>query len=345
MKAWRLAGMGGGLTWQDVPEPTVRAGAVVVGMQASPLLSYLKSFVAGDLASYSPPGGVFTPGTSGVGVVEEVGAGVVDLRVGQRVFLSPYLVADERVAEPASTLIGLHGDGRLNAFWPDGTLAERALVPASVVTPIPSDNTLEAVRLSCLSRCLVPYGGLLKGRLQAGETIVVHGATGAFGFAGVLVALAMGAAEVVAAGRNRVALGRLAALPRVRTVAMTGDVDNDARSLGRPDMALDMIGRASTSDGTVAALTALRRGGRMVLMGSMTVPLPIDYSMLIRNGKEVIGAYMYPPEAPNALLALAASGQLDLTLIETMTFPFSELVPAMDRAAGPDAPLVVMTPP
>ncbi len=344
MKAWRLAGVGGALTWQDVPEPAVRSGGVVVRIAGSPLLSYLKSFVAGDLPSYSPPGGVFTPGTSGVGVVEEVGAGVIDLRVGQRVFLSPYLVADERVAEPASTLIGLHGDGRLNDFWPDGTLAERALVPASAVTPIPEHNTLDAVRLCCLSRCLVPYGGLLKGRLQAGETIVVHGATGAFGYAGVLVALAMGAAEVVAAGRNPVALDRLSELPRVRTVAMTGDIDTDVRGLGRPDMALDMIGRATTSDGTVAVLTALRRGGRLVLMGSMSVPLPIDYSMLIRNGKEVLGAYMYPPEAPAALLALAATGQLDLNLIETATFPLPELVPAMDRAAGHDAPLVVMTP-
>jgi alcohol dehydrogenase len=48
----------------------------------------------------------------------------------------------------------------------------------------------------------VPYGGLLAGDLQPGETVLVSGATGNFGSAGVAVALAMGARCVVAPGRN-----------------------------------------------------------------------------------------------------------------------------------------------
>lgn len=44
--------------------------------------------------------------------------------------------------------------------------------------------------------------GLVRGRLAAGETIIVNGATDAYGAAAVLVALALGAARVVAAGRN-----------------------------------------------------------------------------------------------------------------------------------------------
>lgn len=129
--------------------------------------------------------------------------------------------------------------------------------------------------------------------------MVVHGATGAFGQAGVLVALAMGAAEVVAAGGNRAVLDAFAELPRVRTVAMTGDPDIDAAAVGVVDMGLDLVGQASSASGTLAVLKALRRGGRLVLMGSMTVPLPVDYSMLIRGNKDILGAYMYPPQAPH----------------------------------------------
>lgn len=338
-----MDGMGGGLTFDDVPDPVARPGAVVIRIEATPLLSYLRTFVAGGLTSYSPPGGKFTPGTGGAGVVEAVGDGVYHLAVGQAVLLSPYLTADERVPDPASTLISLHGDPQLNQMWRDGTLADKALMPASVVTPLPP-GTGDAVRVTALTRCLVPYGGLVKGLLRPGETVVVHGATGAFGQAGVLVALAMGAAEVVAAGRNRAVLDALAELPRVRTVAMTGDPDIDAAAVGVVDLGLDLVGQASSASGTLAVLKALRRGGRLVLMGSMTVPLPVDYSMLIRGNKDILGAYMYPPQAPTELLRLTAAGLLDLSRIGVETFGLADLVPAMDRAAEPGAPLVVMTP-
>ena len=99
----------------------------------------------------------------------------------------------------------------------------------------------------------MPYGGLLAGDLQAGETLVVSGATGGFGGAGVAVALAMGAAEVVATGRNARDAGRPRRRfgPRVRPVPMTGDeADDRARiveAAGGPiDMVLDFLPREAS---------------------------------------------------------------------------------------------------
>jgi len=66
--------------------------------------------------------------------------------------------------------------------------------------------------------------------------------------------------------------------------------------------------------------------------------------MLIRGNKDILGAYMYPPQAPTELLRLTAAGLLDLSRIDDETFGLADLVPAMDRAAEPGAPLVVMTP-
>jgi alcohol dehydrogenase len=110
------------------------------------------------------------------------------------------------------------------------------------------------------------------------------------------------------------------------------------------DCALDLVGRADSAGGTLAALAALRRGGRLVLMGSMTVPLPVDYAQLLRSGREILGNFMYPRTAPAALLAMTAGGQLDLAQIPVITHPLSALETAMDEAAAPAAPLVVITP-
>ena len=61
MKAWRLDRLGGTLRLEDAPIPEPRPGGVVVRIEASALMSYLKAYVEGRLPIYSPPDGPFTP--------------------------------------------------------------------------------------------------------------------------------------------------------------------------------------------------------------------------------------------------------------------------------------------
>lgn len=353
MKAWRLDMAGRSLVFADVPDPELRSGSVRVRVEASSLVSYQRDYVAGKLPIYHPPPGVFTPGTGAVGVIEQVGADVYDLESGQRVLLTGHYTVAENVPEPAEALLGITADPRFAPVlqtWRDGTFAERVVVPTATVTPIPA--TLERVsssRLAAVIRSLVPYGGLLRGHLTPGETVAINGATGSFGGAGVPVALAMGAARVVAAGRNAEALARLAKYDRVNTVRLSGDVAADAAALrdaadGHIDCALDMVGGASTPDSTLATLEALGRWGRLVLMGSSTVPLPIDYTQLMMTRKEIIGNFMYPDWAPARLLRIVAAGQLDLDRIPMCVYPLADFQTAMDTAAAPGAPLVVVEP-
>ena len=203
MKAWRLERLGGALTFEAVLVPQPQPHSVLVRIEAVPLLSYLKRYVEGKLAFYSPPPGRFTPVTNGVGVIEAIGRDVWHLRPGQRVVLSPHFVAGENVDDTAQILIGLTamgtGTAAMQADWRDGTLAEFALAPAATVTPAEGLDTVAAAQLAVLNRAIVPYGGLLRGRLAAGETLVVNGATGAYGTAAVLLGLALGAARLVAA--------------------------------------------------------------------------------------------------------------------------------------------------
>jgi len=343
MKAWRLERLGGALGLADIPTPEPRPGSVLVRIEASVLMSYLKPYVAGKLPLYRPPPGPFTPGTNGVGVVAAVGRDVSHLKPGRRVVLSSHFVARDNVEDPAQVLIGLTaGDGAESvlADWPDGTLAEYALMPVEAVTPADGLDHLDAAHLAAIGRCIIPYGGLLRGRLAAGEMLVVNGATGAYGTAAVLLGIALGAGRVIAAGRNRAALEAVARAGgrRVATVALTGDVKADAQALraasgGGAHIAFDMVGQAGDANATLAALHALRRGGRLVLMGSMTTDLPVPYTTLMLNSWEIIGQFMYPASAYPRLLALLRSGLLDLSPIRPRVYPLAELPAAMDAAA------------
>ncbi len=343
MKAWRLEKLGGRLSLDDVPVPVPRPGSVLLKVEASALMSYLKAYVEGKLPFYNPPAKPFTIGTNAIGTIEAVGRDVWRLRKGQRVVVSSHFVARENVEDPAQILIGLTagaGAADMLADWPDGTLAEFALVPIEAVTPLDGFETADAVRLAAVSRFIVPFGGLLRGRLAAGDTLLVNGATGAYGTAAVLLGVAMGAARVIAAGRSRDALAAVAkaAGPRVATVALSGDVAADAGAIreasgGGAHIAFDMVGNASDPRSTLAALTSLRRNGRLVLMGSMTVDLPIPYTQLMLNSWEILGQFMYPASAYRRLLDLIRAGLLDLGALRPRVFSLPALADAMDAAA------------
>ncbi|WP_210184546.1 MULTISPECIES: zinc-binding dehydrogenase [Rhizobium] len=356
MLAWQLEKLGGKLDLVERPIPRPRAGSALVNIESVLLPSYLQDYVEGRLKTYIAPDRPFTPGSNAVGRVEAVGQDVWHLKPGQRVILSSHYVAGENVPDPAQALLGITSFGGassvMQADWPDGTLAEYALWPVSAVTAAEGVDHVPADTLVAAARFVVPYGGLQRGRLRAGETVVVTGATGAYGTAAVLMALTMGAGRVVAAGRNQNALAALARIagPRLSTVALTGEVTADAKALresagGPIALAFDMAGQAGDPSATLAALGSLARNGRLVLMGSMTVPLPINYLQVMGMGLEIIGNFMYPRTALSEILALVRAGLLDLSGIRSQRFPLAALPEAMiaARAAG-SAEAVVVNP-
>jgi alcohol dehydrogenase len=278
------------------------------------------------------------------------------LKPGQRVATNPYLVAHENMREPAQILTGLTGispdAGQMLQDFGDGTLAEYALQAASTLTPLDGLEAIPSEKLATLGKFVIPLGGLLRGRLAVGETLVVHGATGYFGSAAVLLGIALGAAKVVMVGRNKAALDALteAAGPRAVAVAATGNAEEDAKAIraaagGGADLAFDMVGQATSSDGTLATLRALRRGGRLVLMGSMVPDLPISYREMLLNNWEIIGNFMYPAGAYQKLVQLIAMGALSLDKVSIQRFELADLDEAMTAAArmkGLDCTIVTM---
>jgi alcohol dehydrogenase len=127
-----------------------------------------------------------------------------------------------------------------------------------------------------------------------------------------------------------------AAGERVIPVALTGDAESDTDAMrkaagGGIDAALDVIGaKSSTSTGSV--LRSLRRGGRLAMMGSCSEPLSIGFGEMLANDWLIVGQFMYPQDAPQRLVRLAASGQLRLDAIRPRIYGFADLPKALDEA-------------
>jgi alcohol dehydrogenase len=345
MKAWRLTSAGGRLSLEELPIPEPREGGVTVRMRAAPVLTYMADVLAGKLPTYLFPDRAFTPGTNGFGDVVATGRGVYGLRPGDGVVLNPHYAANETTTDPAQILIGLTrispDSATMQNDWPDGTFAEYCHMPAAVLTKVPADCGLPAPRLATMGKFAVPYGGLHELGTGPGDTLIVVGASGNFGSAAVLLGVALGCARVIAAGRDARALAALVdkAGPRAVAVRLSGDCSRDTAALreaagGGADAAIDLVGRANSGDATLAALRALRRGGRIALMGSMTVPLPLPYGEVMIHDWRIQGRFMYPRETITRLLRLASAGSLHLDAVDVSTFALADLPAAMQAASA-----------
>ena len=190
----------------------------------------------------------------------------------------------------------------------------------------------------------MPYGGLLAANLQAGETLLVSGATGNFGSAGIAVALAMGAGCVVAPGRNKQMLDDLVWRfgPRLRPVQLTGNENDDRERMrqaapGPIDCVLDLLPPNAGTAPVRAAIMAVRPYGRVVLMGGVGMlggpGLELRYEWIMRNCITIHGQWMYPPEATVRLTQLIRSGLLDLAHFDVTAFDLEHANEAVAHAA------------
>jgi alcohol dehydrogenase len=171
--------------------------------------------------------------------------------------------------------------------------------------------------------------------------VIINGAAGYFGSGAVMLAVAMGAGRIVAVGRKREALERLSEAFGPRVIPAVAAGDDPAKDLatirhaacGGADVALDLLGQANSTATTLSTLRALKRGGRLVLMGSATAPLALSFGEMLANDWEVVGQFMYESTAPGRLAALATEGLLDLKKILVTSFPLADFPRAVEAAA------------
>ena len=353
MKAAVLKSFGSSLVVEDVPNPVAGAGEVVVDMVAVGVLSYTHAVYSGEL-QYLLETPVI-PGSSGIGRVRAFGRDATRLSAGDWVFCDPTLRSFDDSVAPNIALQGLaagdaEGGMQLQRAYRNGSYAEQMLTRMENIVRLDSLGGNDPGDWCRLSALLVPYGGLLSIDLRAGETIVINGATGWFGSAAVEVALAMGAAFVVATGRNEAVLEELGRRfgPRVRPVAVTGSEEEADRTrilkaAPRPiDCVFDILPPQASPAQTRSAVLAVRPNGRVSLMGGVGLvdgaELPLPYRWIMRNNITIQGQWMYPRQAVPQMIDLVRGGLIELGNRETTVFALTDINAAIDHAAAHAGP-------
>ena len=348
MKAAVLKAFGSPLVVEDAPNPILGTGEVIVDMVAVVVLNYSRAVYSGELQYLLEPPVI--PGSGGVGRVRAIGPDATRLTRGDWVFCDPTVRSRDDALAPDIALQGLsagnaEGGLLLQRNYHNGSYAEQLLTPTENVVRLQDLGGHEAADWCRLGALLVPYGGLLSIDLKPGETALINGATGWFGSAAVEVALAMGAAWVIATGRNEAVLEEVGRRfgPRVRPVAVTGSDEEADRvrilraAPGPIDCVLDILPPQASPAQTRAAVLAVRPNGRVSLMGGVGLvdgaELSLPYTWIMRNNITLRGQWMYPREAVTRMIGLVRGGLIDLSNRVTTSFALEEINAAIDHAA------------
>ncbi|MGH0036951.1 MAG: NADPH:quinone oxidoreductase family protein [Myxococcota bacterium] len=158
------------LVASEVEEPAIEPGTVKVRVRAAGV-NFFDILMARGEYQVKPPF-PFIPGGEVAGVVSELGEGVRQFEVGDRVFGAPGL----------------------------GGFAESVVMPARAAFPMPQDMSFEH---GAALPIIYPtsYAGLVyRADLQSGETLLVHAAAGGVGLAAVQIGKALGARVIATAG-------------------------------------------------------------------------------------------------------------------------------------------------
>ncbi len=357
MKAALLKSFGSPLSIENVPDPILGTGEVIVDVVAAGVLPYSREVFSGE-RRYLLTLPVI-PGVGAVGRVRALGPDATRLQVADWVLCDPTVRSRDDALTPDITLQGwsARGEGglRLQEYFHDGPFAEQMRIPTECAVELgPVASAEEAARWCALSVLMVPYGGWLAAGLQAGETVLVSGATGNYGSAAVAVAMAMGAGCVVAPGRNQTVLDDLARRfgERLRPVRLTGDPKEDQSRMrtaapGPIDCVLDLLPPSADAAATRTAAMTVRERGRIVLMGGVGMlggdDLALPYPWLMRNSVTVRGQWMYPREALGRMVRLVQAGLLNLKQFEVKTFPLDAANEAVEYAAAHGGPFHLTT--
>jgi NADPH:quinone reductase-like Zn-dependent oxidoreductase len=280
-------------------------------------------------------------GSDVAGVVETVGTGVTDAWLGAHVVVDPSLscgVCEWCVKGEEPLCV----DYRILGEHTNGGFAEYVVVPARNLLRIPDGYALETAAAAPLAFLTAWRGLVTRGRVHAGETVLITGASGGVATAAIQIAKHVGArvyatttAENVA---RALALGADVVYDR-QQVDYSKEIWRDTKKRG-VDLIFDSAGEQTWTQNVRSAA----RAGRIVVYGGTTGPrLETDARVLFWKQLEIIGTTMSSRAEFQEVMALVFSGALR---------PVVDVVWELDRAreaherleAGRQFGRIVLTP-
>lgn len=271
---------------EDRPEPELLDGSVLIDVHAAGVSFPDLLLSKGEYQIKPEP--PFTLGSEGAGVVCASAEGSA-FKPGDRV-----------------------------AFLTLGAYADVASAGELMTFPLPDELDFKQGAALVINYHTALFALRDRGRLAAGETVLIHGAAGGVGTASVQVAKALGARVLAVVSSDE--KGAIALRAGADEVIFAGDEWRDrARELtgGKgADVVLDPVGGARFTD----SLRALDEGGRLLVVGFTEGAIPeVKVNRLLLRNLDVVGvawgAYVAPrPELANAIgddvNAMAARGEI-----------------------------------
>jgi NADPH2:quinone reductase len=291
------------------PEPVAGADEVIVHVHAAALKPVDKQLASGSHYA-SPRQFPFISGTDGVGHLDD----------GQRVFFG-------------------------GCRPPYGAMAQRTVVPKAFTFPVPdnvNDDLASALPNPGVSAWLALQ---FRARLAPGETVLILGATGVTGKLAVKMAKLLGAARVVAAGRNQQALNSLGQLGADQTIQLDLPAQELQEAFVRQagesgfQVVIDYVWGQPT-EAFLSAITnrkfaVVKSETRLVQVGESagpTVSLPaavLRSTALTITGTAGIPSLDVLADAMKRVMAHAAKGELN---IDTDRVPLKDIENAWNRS-------------
>jgi len=306
MRAVVCREFGADLAIEERPDLEAQPGQVVIAVTAAGLNYVDALFVRGEYQI--KPSLPFVPGGEAAGRIVAVGEGVEGLAEGDRVL----------------AMTGL------------GAFAEQVAAGAAQVSAIPDAMSFGQAAAFIQSYSTALFSLRERGRLQAGESVLVLGAAGGVGRAAVDVGKALGAKVIAAASTDE----KRAACTALGADAVidygTEDLKSRARVLagGGVDVVVDPVGGALAEP----ALRAMGYDGRFLVIGFAAGEIPrVPLNQVLLRNRNVVGvdwgAWMMGHAAEqrallDELLAWVAKGRLHPS--EPTPYPMSEVARALD---------------
>ncbi len=304
MHAWLCENPTGvdALTWKELPTPTPAAGQVLLKIQAASL-NFPDLLIVQNKYQMKPelP---FVPGSEYAGVVEAVGEGVTQLKVGQSV----------------ACLSGTGGFGT------------HTLAPAKLCMPLPAGFPAVDAAAFIMTYATSHHALVDRAALKAGETLLVLGAAGGVGTAAIQIAKAMGA-KVIAAASTDEKCALCKTLGADVTINYSTENLRDALKTltdGKgPDVIYDPVG----GEFAEPAFRSIAWRGRYLVVGFAGGPIPaLPLNLPLLKGASLVGVFWgdfarREPQANAAMMAELAQwyGQGKIKPVIDRTMPMAEL--------------------
>ena len=246
---------------EEIEDPRAEAGQVVVDVKAAGV-SFPDVLIVQGKYQFQPPF-PFSPGGEIAGVISEVGEGVVDWKIGDRVI----------------------------AMTGNGGIAEKVVAFEMTLMPLPETMDFRDGAAFPLNYGTTYHALKQRGQLQAGETLLVTGAGGGVGTTAIEIGKAMGARVIAAASTDeKLEIAKNLGADDVINYS-DGELKEKVKAL-TDGLGADVIYDPIGGDIFLQCMRCVNWKGRVLVIGFASGPIPeVPTNLALLKGCSIVGVF------------------------------------------------------